>query len=289
MGILTPHRHGSTGGIVDEGLIRHWAHIVESKDIEEGIGLSTDRDGLTYKTINGKSNEEDIARRAASVFVHMVASNVWHSSMKEDERPGHFDIPFTRFSGAYLGSLVCENPQKHSVEELYMLLGSVESILNGKPIPYDHDDISKRMADGILRQMKNKVKLSTVYDSNTGKDDPVITIKPGSYHLEAHQGSTDNLTIDVEVEEEIRLSGEDNELMNDLGKSLKRGYGYRKPNLPKESEETCESGKFCSKDECGTRQKVVDQNPGAQVVVKVEGGWMAFATEDDYETWRKQR
>lgn len=137
--------------------------------------------------------------------------------------------------------------------------------------------------------MKNNVKIKAVYNSNTGKDEPVIIIKPGSYSLEFHQGFTEKLTIDVEVEEEIRLYGEDNELMNDLGKTSGRGYEYRKPNLPKESEETCESGKFCSKDECGSRQKVIDQNPGAQVVVKVEGGWMAFDTEDDYETWRRQR
>lgn len=90
-----------------------------------------------------------------------------------------------------------------------MLLNDVEKTFNGKLFPDQHIIpnrmmIAEHMRDEIIRQMDNKVKISTIYNSNTGKDDPVITIKPDSYHLENSKDHMHNLMIDVEVEEEIK-------------------------------------------------------------------------------------
>lgn len=183
--------------------------------------MNTDNDcEHTYNTNNGKLNEGDaIIRKVASMFIGMVARNIWHSTMNRDVRPIQFSVPFTMSSGEYIGSIDCKNHQKYSIEGLYVfLLNDAKSILDDeKPFP-DHYDISvhmmnaKRMADGIVQQIKNNVRLS-VYNSNVDKDTIVITIKRGSYHLETRRGSTNNLTIDVEVEEEIKFYVEDNEFI----------------------------------------------------------------------------
>jgi len=39
----------------------------------------------------------------------------------------------------------------------------------------------------------------------------------------------------------------------------------------------------------GSKQEVEQAAKGAAVIVKVEGGWLAFDTVTDYETWRRQR
>jgi len=38
-----------------------------------------------------------------------------------------------------------------------------------------------------------------------------------------------------------------------------------------------------------TRKQAVDGMPWAGVVVKVEGGYMGFESDDDYQTWRRQK
>lgn len=179
------------------------------------------------ETINDKSDENYTARKAASMFVHMIARSIWHSTMKRDATPNRFNVSFTMFNGEYIGSIECNNyHQKHSIESLYVFLLGVESIITGKPLFSGHYDMTgqlrstKQMANGILHQLKNNVRLSATYNSNTGKDVAVITIKPGSYNLETHKGiSANNLTIDVEVEEEIKLYVEDNEFMNAASES----------------------------------------------------------------------
>jgi len=40
--------------------------------------------------------------------------------------------------------------------------------------------------------------------------------------------------------------------------------------------------------EAKTREEAEDQAEGAAVVVKVEGGYMAFDTATDYHTWKNQ-
>ena len=39
----------------------------------------------------------------------------------------------------------------------------------------------------------------------------------------------------------------------------------------------------------GSKAEVEKAAPGAAVIVKVEGGWLAFDTVTDYDTWRKQK
>jgi hypothetical protein len=38
-----------------------------------------------------------------------------------------------------------------------------------------------------------------------------------------------------------------------------------------------------------TRKEAVDAAPWAEKIVKVEGGYMAFESEDDYRTWKNQK
>lgn len=37
------------------------------------------------------------------------------------------------------------------------------------------------------------------------------------------------------------------------------------------------------------RKEVAAQYPGAEKIVKVEGGYMVFFTIDDYKTWKNQK
>ena len=37
-----------------------------------------------------------------------------------------------------------------------------------------------------------------------------------------------------------------------------------------------------------TRKEVENENPGAAKIVKVDGGYMAFDTLDEYDTWINQ-
>jgi hypothetical protein len=39
---------------------------------------------------------------------------------------------------------------------------------------------------------------------------------------------------------------------------------------------------------CETQEQAYELAPWAAIVVKVEGGWMAFESMSDYETWSKQ-
>lgn len=41
--------------------------------------------------------------------------------------------------------------------------------------------------------------------------------------------------------------------------------------------------------EVATRKQARKQYPSAAVIVKVDGGYMAFDTATDYETWKKQK
>jgi len=41
--------------------------------------------------------------------------------------------------------------------------------------------------------------------------------------------------------------------------------------------------------EAKTRREAERKAPDAAKIVKVTGGYMAFDTHDDYETWRKQK
>lgn len=186
---------------------------------EDNDCVHVNEDERAYRTINTNLNEiNTITRKAASMFIHMVARNIRHSFMKKDARPTSFNISFIMFNGEYLGSIDCNNCyQKYSIEGLCILLNDVESILNReKPFPdnYDifiHASNDSRIAYEILQQMKNNVKLSTIYNSDMGNDEFVITIKPGSYHLEIGKDSMDNLTIVVDAEEEIKLPSSQNE------------------------------------------------------------------------------
>jgi hypothetical protein len=45
------------------------------------------------------------------------------------------------------------------------------------------------------------------------------------------------------------------------------------------------SGEDCAK----TKQEAQLLYPGCYTVVKVCGGWLAFETIDEYETWKKQK
>lgn len=60
---------------------------------------------------NGFSNWDDNVRKAASKFIHMIARNIWHSSMNKDVKPISFSTPFAMFNGEYLGLITCENHQ----------------------------------------------------------------------------------------------------------------------------------------------------------------------------------
>jgi len=46
--------------------------------------------------------------------------------------------------------------------------------------------------------------------------------------------------------------------------------------------------KFCSKEEYEFDHVVEDEHPEAVVIVDVEGGWMIFDSNDEFETWEKQ-
>jgi hypothetical protein len=39
---------------------------------------------------------------------------------------------------------------------------------------------------------------------------------------------------------------------------------------------------------CETHEQAEDLAPWAAIIVPVEGGWMAFESMSDYETWSKQ-
>jgi hypothetical protein len=39
---------------------------------------------------------------------------------------------------------------------------------------------------------------------------------------------------------------------------------------------------------CETHEQAEDLAPWAAIIVQVEGGWMAFESMADYETWSKQ-
>jgi len=39
---------------------------------------------------------------------------------------------------------------------------------------------------------------------------------------------------------------------------------------------------------CETHEQAEDLAPWAAIIVQVEGGWMAFESMSDYETWSKQ-
>ena len=41
--------------------------------------------------------------------------------------------------------------------------------------------------------------------------------------------------------------------------------------------------------EAGTREKAEKVAPWAAVIVRVVGGWIAFESVSDYETWRWQK
>jgi hypothetical protein len=41
--------------------------------------------------------------------------------------------------------------------------------------------------------------------------------------------------------------------------------------------------------ECKTRKTAIKRAPWAAKIAKVEGGYMAFESVADYETWRKQK
>jgi len=40
---------------------------------------------------------------------------------------------------------------------------------------------------------------------------------------------------------------------------------------------------------CYTLAEVKAAEPNAAKIVKVEGGWLVFDSQTDYETWRKQK
>ena len=48
------------------------------------------------------------------------------------------------------------------------------------------------------------------------------------------------------------------------------------------------SSRFASNEDYRDIADVRAAYPGAKILV-VEGGWMVFATEDAFETWRRQR
>ena len=41
--------------------------------------------------------------------------------------------------------------------------------------------------------------------------------------------------------------------------------------------------------EGGTRKQAALAAPWAAVIVRVDAGWLAFESRQDYETWRKQK
>lgn len=46
--------------------------------------------------------------------------------------------------------------------------------------------------------------------------------------------------------------------------------------------------RFCNQTDYANRKAVTEEYPEAEVIKKVEGGWMVFDTNDEYETWRNQ-
>jgi hypothetical protein len=49
------------------------------------------------------------------------------------------------------------------------------------------------------------------------------------------------------------------------------------------------STRFASTEQYRSIEEVRDAYPGAASIVEVEGGWIVFATEADFEVWRRQR
>ena len=42
-------------------------------------------------------------------------------------------------------------------------------------------------------------------------------------------------------------------------------------------------------EECKSRSTAARRNPWAEVIIKVDGGYLCFESDDDYRTWKNQR
>ncbi len=49
------------------------------------------------------------------------------------------------------------------------------------------------------------------------------------------------------------------------------------------------STRFASAERYGSIEDVRDAYPGAVEILEVEGGWLVFAAEAQFEAWRRQR
>jgi hypothetical protein len=49
------------------------------------------------------------------------------------------------------------------------------------------------------------------------------------------------------------------------------------------------STRFASAEHYADIAQIRDAYPGATEIMEIEGGWLVFATEDDFATWSRQR
>lgn len=191
-----------------EGLIRYWAHIVESKEIEEGIGTATDRDGNPVKTINGDSNEEQVARSAAAGVMWLVKDcyDNGPSRGKDDGRTAEFDLSF----GPY------ENVG-HVRFDLHghYLFSAIDEL-----VQYPNRDEWEDNVDRFSNEFRNKVRL-------VGPNDDVVVMK-GTYSVRLGCG----IDMTVELTKEFRTGDENSSEHKDKVKNARDEGRYSKPDLP---------------------------------------------------------